>query len=90
MNKERFKRRNPLRPPLGSEAILGTVLAGRYTVEEWIGGGAFSNVYLGYDSRKENRPVAIKVIHKAHAASDQPFPVQEGNPLSMKPAITSS
>lgn len=82
MNWERMKRRTPLRPPLGGEAILGTVLGGRYTVEEWIGGGAFSNVYLGYDSRKENRPVAIKVIHKAHALqATNHSQFKEGNPF---------
>lgn len=57
-----------LRAPLGSEALLGVVLDHRYEVIEWIGGGAFSNVYRGIDKNREDRTVALKIIHKAHAA----------------------
>lgn len=75
-------KRGRLRAPLGSEALLGKTLDNRYRVEEWIGGGAFSNVYKGIDTLKEDRPVALKVIHRAHAAqaaSHSQF--EENNPF---------
>ena len=67
---------------MGSEALLGKTLDNRYRVEEWIGGGAFSNVYRGTDTQKDDRPVALKVIHSAHAkqaASQSQF--EENNPF---------
>ena len=75
-------KRGRLRAPLGSEALIGTVLDNRYRVDEWIGGGAFSNVYKGVDKQKEDRPVALKIIHKAHAdQARSQSKLKEGNPF---------
>ncbi len=61
-------KRGRLRAPPGTEAFIGLVIEARYRIEGWIGGGGFSNVYLAVDQERDNRQVAIKVIHRAHAA----------------------
>jgi eukaryotic-like serine/threonine-protein kinase len=51
-----------------SNALLGTLLGGRYRLDSRIGSGGMSTVYLAFDTVLE-RPVAIKLMHR-HIASD--------------------
>ncbi len=51
-----------------SNALLGTLLGGRYRLDSRIGAGGMSTVYLAFDTVLE-RPVAIKLMHR-HIASD--------------------
>jgi serine/threonine-protein kinase len=51
-----------------SDALLGTLLGGRYRLDSRIGSGGMSTVYLAFDTVLE-RPVAIKLMHR-HIASD--------------------
>jgi len=51
--------------------MLGTVLGGRYRLDEQIGKGGMSTVYRAFDTVLE-RPVAIKLMHREIASdSDQ-------------------
>src|SRR5271168_1681174 len=51
--------------------LLGTVIGGRYRLEDEIGRGGMSTVYRAFDTVLE-RPVAIKLMHREIAAdSDQ-------------------
>ena len=55
-------------PTIGSmTATSGTLLSGRYRLEEQIGRGGMSTVYRAFDTTLE-RPVAIKVMHREIAA----------------------
>ena len=47
---------------------LRAALAGRYTVQEWIGGGGMATVYRAIDLRHD-RAVALKVMHPEFAAT---------------------
>ena len=53
--------------PSDSAARLQAALAGRYRIERELGRGGMATVYLAYDLRQE-RPVALKVIHAELAA----------------------
>lgn len=44
----------------------GQVLAGRYTLVRWVGGGSMGEVWEAVDTRMD-RPVAVKVLRPAHA-----------------------
>lgn len=50
----------------GSTDLLGTLLEGRYLVQDRIARGGMSTVYRGVDTRLD-RPVAIKVMDPAYA-----------------------
>lgn len=54
-----------------TDPLIGTLLGGRYLVEERIARGGMASVYRGRDTRL-NRPVALKVM-RAHLASDEGF-----------------
>ncbi|MGI8818655.1 MAG: protein kinase domain-containing protein [Gemmatimonadales bacterium] len=51
-----------------SDARLQAALADRYRIERELGRGGMATVYLAYDLRQE-RPVALKVIHAELAAT---------------------
>src|SRR5580698_11401492 len=52
-------------------STLGTLISGRYRLDEVIGRGGMSTVYRAFDTVLE-RPVAIKLMHREIAAdSDQ-------------------
>jgi len=61
------RKRSRLLAPPGSEALIGKLFDGEYFIEEWIGGGAFSNVYKAAERSRNNRIVAVKVIQEAHS-----------------------
>jgi eukaryotic-like serine/threonine-protein kinase len=42
--------------------VIGTKLSGRYRIEDEIGSGGMSTVYLAFDETLE-RPVAVKIMH---------------------------
>ena len=54
-----------------TETRSGRILAGRYTVKEFIGQGGMATVYKGVDT-KLGRTVAIKIM-KADLAGDEAF-----------------
>ena len=51
-----------------STARLQAALAARFRIERELGRGGMATIYLAYDLRQE-RPVAIKVIHDQLAAT---------------------
>jgi len=53
-----------------SDALLGTVLDGRYRIEAMIATGGMSAVYRGLDMRLD-RPVALKVMDSRYAGDHQ-------------------
>ncbi|WP_461144395.1 Stk1 family PASTA domain-containing Ser/Thr kinase [Salinifilum aidingensis] len=50
----------------GSASLLGSLLEGRYRVDEVLARGGMSTVYTGVDTRLD-RPVAIKVMDSQHS-----------------------
>ena len=58
-------------PP--ARGLIGAVLSGRYRLEEKIGSGGMSTVYLARDQTLE-RAVAVKVLHQE--ISDQPDQIE--------------
>lgn len=52
----------------GSDSLLGTTLAGRYTIEEFIAEGGFGKVYRAIDPELQ-RPVAVKIARTGKATS---------------------
>jgi eukaryotic-like serine/threonine-protein kinase len=50
--------------------LLGELIAGRYEVEELLGTGGMSSVYLARDNELERR-VTVKVLHEQHARDRQ-------------------
>src|SRR5205085_4447134 len=47
--------------------LVGTLLSGRYRLDEQVGTGGMSTVYRAFDTTLE-RPVAIKLMHREIAA----------------------
>jgi serine/threonine-protein kinase len=55
---------------LGVQTLVGTLLDGRYRLDQQIGAGGMSTVYRAFDQRLE-RQVAIKVLHVGTAPDER-------------------
>lgn len=56
-------------PTLGS--LEGTILSGRYALEERIGQGAWGTIYRAKDIKLKGEPIAIKILDPTPIAKDQ-------------------
>lgn len=61
----------------GRDPLIGKYVDGRYLVLNWVGGGAYSNVYRAAETTAGDRLVALKIIRRAQsdyasAKSDNP------------------
>ena len=48
----------------------GTLVAGRYLIEQLIGTGGMATVYRAFDQQKNNRAIAIKMLHPQFASDN--------------------
>lgn len=52
------------------EALIGSMLDGRYLVKRKLGQGGFGVVYLASDEKMMSRPVVVKCLHDAETANE--------------------